>query len=70
MAFGGGGDRTPFSNLNPGTGGNRNAIKPHHDEISHQAQHTADLERDEAEGRKGLPSRIIGRLRATLRGLF
>jgi len=70
MSFGGGGDRYPPSSLNPGTGGNRDPIKPYHDEISYQAQHTADLEREDAEGKKRLPSRLIGRLLGTLRSLF
>ena len=70
MSFGGGGGRYPPSSLNPGTGGNRDPIKPYHDEISYQAQHTADLEREGAEGKKPLPLRIFGRLLRTLRGLF
>ena len=67
MGFGGGG--FPGS-LNPGTGGNRDPIKPYHDEISRQAQHTADLEQEDAEGKKRLPSRLIGRLLRILRRLF
>jgi hypothetical protein len=51
-------------------GGDRDPIKPYHDEISYQAQHTADIEREEAEGQKSLPSRFIGRLLRAFRGLF
>jgi hypothetical protein len=36
MSFGGGGGRYPPSSLNPGTGGNRDPIKPYHDEISYR----------------------------------
>lgn len=70
MSFGGGGDRYPPSSLNPGTGGNRDPIKPYHDEISYQAQYTADLEQEAIEDKRGLPSRLIGRLLRTLRSLF
>jgi hypothetical protein len=70
MGIGRSRDGYPPYNLNPGTGGDRDPIKPYRDEISYQAQHTADIEREEAEGKKPLPSRIIGRLLATIRGLF
>ena len=70
MSFGGGSDRYPPSNLDGGTGGNRDPIKPYHDEVSYQAQHTADLEREDAEGKKRLPARLIGRLLGSLRSLF
>jgi hypothetical protein len=68
--FGGGGDGYPPTNIDLGTGSSRDPIKPWHDEISYEAQHTADLEREEAEGKKRLPSRLIGRLLGTLRSLF
>ena len=56
MSFGpGSSGGYPPSSLNPGTGGNRDPIKPYRDEISYQAQHTADLEREDAEGRKASP---------------
>ena len=55
MSFGAGGDRYPPSSLNPGTGGNRDPIKPYHDEISYQAQHTADLELEDAEDQEASP---------------
>jgi len=72
MAFlgpGSGGGYPPHS-LNPGTGGNRDPIKPYHDEISYQAQHTADLEREDAESKRRLPSRLVRRVLGIFRSLF
>ena len=69
MAYGGTGGYPP-SSLNPGTGGNRDPIKPYHDEISYQAQHTTDLEREDAESKRRLPSRLARRVLGIFRSLF
>lgn len=69
MSFGGGHDGGSFhtGSLDPGTGGNRDSYKVRPDQISDQAEHTAEVERDEAEGQKRLPARLAGRLLRALR---
>ncbi len=67
---GGGSDGYPPSRMDPGMGGTRDPIKPWHDEISYQAQHTTDVEREVAEAGKPLPSRLIRRFLRYVRGLF
>lgn len=51
--------------LDPGTGGNRDTYNPSQGSIASLAQHTADVERELAAGRKGLRgliARVLGAL--------
>jgi hypothetical protein len=69
MSFGNGHDGGGWhsGSLNPGIIGNRDSYNVRPDQISDQAEHTAELERDEAAGRRRLPARLARRLMRTLR---
>jgi len=55
------------STLGRAATGSHQAIR---DETSYQAQHTADLEREDAESKRRLPSRLVRRVLGIFRSLF
>jgi hypothetical protein len=54
--------------LNPGTGGNRDTYKPNMGSLATQAEYTAELEREAAEGRKPLLIRVWRAVRRSIWG--
>ncbi len=56
-------DGMPFPN--PGSGGNRDTYNPSQGSIASQAQHTAGIEREAEDQRRGL-SRLVARVLGAL----
>lgn len=59
----------PPGRVSPTLGGPTDSYRPHQDQISSQAQHTADLEREARDGRRGLAGLLSRFLRALRRQL-
>jgi hypothetical protein len=49
--------------LNPGTGGVRDTYQPNLGSLASQAEYTAELEREAAEGKKGPITRLLRAVR-------
>ncbi len=61
-------DRSPWRDLDPGTGGVRDTYQPNTGSIASQAQYTAELEKEARESRKGPLARFLRAIRRSIWG--
>jgi hypothetical protein len=61
-------DRSPWRELDAGTGGVRDTYQPNTGSIASQAQYTAEIEKAAWEGRKGPLARFLRAIRRSIWG--
>ena len=59
-------DRSPWRDLDPGTGGVRDTYQPNAGSIASQAQYTAEIEKDGRQGTKGPLARFLRVIRRSI----
>ena len=61
-------DRSPWRDLDPGTGGVRDTYQPNTGSTASQAQYTDEIEKEAREGRKGPLARFLRAIRRAIWG--
>jgi hypothetical protein len=61
-------DRSPWRDLDNGTGGVRDTYQPHTGSVASQAQYTAEIEKAARDGRKGPLARFLRAIRRSVWG--